>query len=178
MKKFLSAFLIYATICGQVIGAERPTVNVPMARRHRNWLGPQGEGSCVHASMVYLLHWMGRHKEADWWLTHNGDGEWDTDLAEKFDRAHIRYAYTSEKGNVKFLEWALKTHRGCGVTVMGGKHMIVLVHLDEKWAGLWDNNYPTKFRWVPRKTFIAEWLNSHSWAVTPVYTPSAPLPTK
>lgn len=180
--KFLHLAVIAAAMLflntGIASAEERPTVNLPMGYRHGNWFGPQGQGSCVHATMVYLLHWQGRHKEADEWRRNNGDGEWAPDLAEKLDRAKIRYAYTYNKGNVAFLEWALKTHRGCGVTVMGGKHMVALVHLDAQWACIWNNNDPKKFKWVRRKTFINEWLNSDSWAVTPVYTPASPLPSK
>ena len=34
---------------------ERPTVNVPAALRQSNWIGNQGQGSCVHATMISLL---------------------------------------------------------------------------------------------------------------------------
>lgn len=155
---------------------EYPTVNLPYKLRQRNWLGPQGEGSCVHATMVSLLRWQGHPKLADWWRRNNGDGEWDTDLAAKFTRAKVRFAFTSERGDIRFLEWACRTRRGCGVTVRGARHMVALVHLDEKWAGILDNNQTERIIWVPRDTFLSEWLNSNSWAVTPVYTPAPPLP--
>ena len=154
-----------------------PAVYIPKRMRQENWLGPKREGSCVHAAMTNLFIAQGRFKLANWWRTHNGDGEWPSDLAPKLDAAGIKYAYTSMKGNVKFLEWAVKTHRGCGVTVRGASHMVVLVHLDKKWAGLLDSNAVDEIIWVPRKTFIAEWLNSESWAITPVYTPQPPMPT-
>jgi len=77
---------------------------------------------------------------------------------------------------VRFLEWACRTRRGCGITVMGGAHMVALVHLDDKWAAILDNNNVEKFLWVPRETLIAEWKASYGWAVTPIYTPAAPLP--
>lgn len=153
-----------------------PTVHVPPRWRQSNWLGPKGEGSCVHATMTTLFRAQGRYKLANYWKSHNGDGEWPSDLAAKFDKAGVRYAYTSKKGDVKFLEWAVRTHRGCGVTVRGASHMVALVHLDKKWAGLIDNNDTGHIIWVPRKTFIAEWMNSESWAITPVYTPAPPIP--
>ena len=46
---------------------ERPTVNVPAALRQSNWRGPEGQGSCVHASMISLLRWQYRLKTADHW---------------------------------------------------------------------------------------------------------------
>jgi hypothetical protein len=59
---------------------------------------------------------------------------------------------------------------------MGGSHMVALVHLDSKWAGLLDNNNVSKIKWVSREALIAEWKSSYGWAVTPIYSPAAPLP--
>ncbi len=158
-----------------VVKIEYPTVNLPVSLRQTNWLGSKDEGSCVHATMISLLRWQGRSATADYWRRNYGNGEWPEDLAAKFDQEGVRYAYTTD-GDVKFLEWACSTRRGCGVTVMGGKHMVALVHFDEKWAGILDNNDTDKITWVPRDTFVAEWQNSNGWAVTPVYNPAPPLP--
>jgi hypothetical protein len=154
---------------------ERPTVNVPAALRQGNWRGPEGQGSCVHASMISLLRWQYRLHTADYWRQTYGDGEQPEDLAAKFDQEGIRYAYVTN-GDVRFLEWACRTRRGCGITVMGGAHMVALVHLDDKWAAILDNNNVENFIWVPRETLIAEWKASYGWAVTPIYAPAAPLP--
>lgn len=161
---------------------EFPTVNLPLSLRQQNWLGNKREGSCVHATMVMLFRWQGRYAMANHWRQTYGNGEsadatWDArdNLAAKFDREGVRYAYTIA-GDVEFLEWACDTRRGCGVTVMGGKHMVALVHFDKEWAGILDNNDIKKITWVPRDTFVAEWLNSNGWAVTPVYDPAPPLP--
>jgi len=158
--------------------AEFPTVNLEQAFRERNWLGPQGEGSCVHASMIMLFRWQGRYDLADRWRRTFADGEWTsgTGLAAKFDKEGVRYAYTTGENDLSFLEWAVKSRRGCGVTVKGGAHMVILIHLDAERAGILDNNHPEKFKWVPRETFLAEWYSSQSWAVVPVYTPPPPLP--
>lgn len=158
-----------------VVVQERPVVNIPLVLRQENWVGNQREGSCVHATMISLMRWQGRFNLANYWRKTYGNGEWPDDLAAKFDREKVRYAYT-ENGDVKFLEWACRTRRGCGITVMGGAHMVALVHLDSKWACLLDNNNVSKYKWVPREMLIAEWKASYGWAVTPIYTPAAPLP--
>lgn len=183
MKRLLSALTLLAACVGcephfvtkPPQPQERPTVNVPRADRQKNWLGSQREGSCVHATMISLFRWQGRPATADYWRRTYGNGEWPEDMAAKFNGEHIRFAETT-KGDVKFLEWACKTRRGAGVTVLGGAHMVALVHLDSKWACLLDNNAVDTFIWVPRETFIAEWKASYGWAITPVYTPAAPLP--
>jgi hypothetical protein len=158
-----------------VVKQERPVVNIPLALRQENWIGSQREGSCVHATMISLMRWQGRYNLANYWRKTYDSGEWLDDLAVKFDREKVRYAYT-EKGDVKFLEWACGTRRGCGITVQGGSHMVALVHLDSKWACLLDNNNVSKYKWVPREALIAEWKASYGWAVAPIYTPAAPLP--
>lgn len=182
--------------CDQRVTApctERPTVNIPPALRQPNWairwewvkddkgrrvLVP--DGSCTHAAMVDLFYWQGKPELAAWWRRNNAGGEWSsgTSLAAKLNRAGVRFAYTAGKKDIKFLEWACNTRRGCGVAIEGGAHMVVLVHLDSKWAALLDSNDIRGFIWVPREQFIEEWINSESWAVTPVYSPAPPLPRK
>jgi len=156
---------------------ERPTVNVPLGLRQRNWLGSEGEGSCVHASLISVMRWQGKYELADLWRRSYGDGEYMSRLAKKLDANNVIYAYVTN-GDVNFLEWACSTRRGCGVTVQGGAHMVTLVHLDNEWAAILDNNDVDKFKWIPRATFIAEWKASYGWAVTVLYSPAAPLPKR
>jgi len=150
---------------------ERPTVNIPLVLRQENW----GGGSCVHASIVSLFRWQGRYNTANFWRSKYSGGASPGSFASKLDANGIRYAYVTN-GDVKFLEWACSTRRGCGITVMGGVHMVTLVHLDDEWAAILDNNNVSKFKWIPRETLIAEWQASAGWAVTPIYSPAAPLP--
>jgi len=158
-----------------IYSVERPVVNLPLELRQSNWVGRQSEGSCVHATMISLMRWQGRNALAAKWRKMYDSGETPAGLSGKFDREGVRYAYTTS-GDVKFLEWACRTRRGCGITVMGGVHMVALVHLDDKWACLLNNNEVSKYKWVPRAALIAEWKASDGWAVTPLYAPAAPLP--
>lgn len=170
---------------------ERPTINLEQFFRESNWIGPgrDGEGSCVHATMVMLFRWQGREDLATRWRATYSNGEFASVLSEKFDKEGVRYAYTWNKNDVSFLEWACQSRRGCGVAVRGrptkkypngspGAHMVMLVHLDAKWAGILDNNNIDEIKWIPRQTFLSDWQSSFSWAVTPVYTPPPPLPSK
>lgn len=187
MKRLLLLLTLFCTGCEVHIGSpvapsvpnlvpvnERPIVNVPLVMRQENWLGSQREGSCVWASTISLLRWQGQPKLANWIRKNIGNGSWPEDFMARADKAGLRYAMTTT-GDVRFLEWACKTRRGAGVTVMGGVHMVDLVHLDAQWACLLDNNAPSKFIWVSRNKFLAEWKASYGWAVTPVYTPAAPM---
>lgn len=163
-----------ATPTPVVTPAEYPVVNLPRSLRQQNWLGSLNEGSCVHASMIMLFRWQGENEMADFWRRNHGNGEYATRLASKLDKAGVRFAYTTD-GDVDFLDQACQTRRGCGVVVMGGRHMVCLVHLDEHRAGLLDNNDINRIIWVPRSQFIKEWKYSGGWAVTPVYSPAPPL---
>ena len=37
---------------------EQPPANIPISLHQRNWTGPLGQGSCVHASLVNHLRWL------------------------------------------------------------------------------------------------------------------------
>jgi hypothetical protein len=125
--------------------------------------------------MTSLLRWQGRFNAAENIRHTCSSAAGPDDLAAKFDHEGIRYAYVTN-GDVKFLQWACRTRRGCGITVDGGDHMVALVHMDAEWSAILDNNDTSKFIWVPTETLIAEWRASNGWAVTPIYTPAAPLP--
>ncbi len=156
---------------------EKPTVNLETIFREHNWRGPQGEGSCVHSTLIMLFRWQGQHEMADYWRANHADGEYASNLANKMDRAGVRYAYTSRKNDVSFLEWACETRRGCGVAVKKGAHMVMLVALNDEYACILDNNHPKNFKWIKRDVFMKDWLSSGSWAVTPILaSPPPPYP--
>lgn len=154
---------------------ERPVINPPAKDRQKNWLGNKREGSCVWASTITLLRWQGRYNTAYYIRNKYENGEWPDDWARKMESEGLRYAFVTN-GDVKFLEWACRTRRGAAVTIMGGAHMVNLVHLDSNSACLLDNNNPVRYRWVSRAAFLAEWKASHGWGLSVVYTPAAPLP--
>ena len=157
---------------------EEPVVNVPIRDRQANWtVGNRKNGSCTWATAISLLRWQGEYRMAAKLKRMYGGGETSSSHAKKMEAANVRFAYVTN-GDVKFLEWACSTRRGCGITVKGGRHMVALVHLDDKKAGILDNNNVNKIIWVPRASLIAEWRASYGWAVTPVYSPASPLPAR
>jgi hypothetical protein len=170
MKKLL-------LLCVLLVGctqAEYPTVNVPPSLRQVNWVSHiSREGSCTHASVINLFRWQGRINTASYWRSQYSGGETPSSLEAKLRAEGIRFASTTN--DVRFLEWACNTRRGCGVMVNGGKHMVALVHLDSINAGILDPNDPQNIIYVPREQFISEWLNSSGYAVAVVYTPAPPI---
>ena len=156
---------------------ERPTVNLETIFREHNWLGPQGEGSCVHSTLIMLFRWIGEYEMADYWRANHADGEYASVLAAKLDAAGVRYAYTSNKNDISFLQWSCDTRRGCGVAVKNGAHMVLLVYMDDKEVAILDNNHIESFKWIKRDVFLKDWLSSGSWAITPILnSPPPPYP--
>lgn len=157
---------------------EWPIMNLPLHMRQENWLGPRRQGSCVHASWTMLLRWQRKYEYAEYWRRKYGDGEWYGEMAQRLDAEGIKWAGTYQDKDVRFLEWACRTRRGCMVTCMNGAHMICLVDLDKNYATILDNNDIERYQRIPRNEFLREWYNSGSWAMTPVYVPAPPLEKK
>jgi len=158
----------------RIVGSLR-LVDIPHRWRKRNWIGDRGQGSCVHAALVNLWHWQGRHELAEWWAAHHGNGETAEGLSAKLEAAGVRFAET-RSGDEAFLEWAIRTRRGAAVVVQNGSHMVNLVGLDRRHAQILDSNSPERVESWPRERFFGEWKQSGGWAVTPVGPPAPPDP--
>lgn len=149
---------------------EIPTMNLPISLQERNYAG----GSCVHASTEMCLRWQGLHEVAAWWRDAYSGGESFNGLTSKLDASGLKWAGTAD-GDVSYLDWACRTRRGA-VIFYKPNHSICLVHFDEQWAGVLDNNNIGHIEYIDRDTFIRNWRGFGGVAVTPVYTPTAPLP--
>jgi len=169
-----AAFRVPAAVLRLVRGTRR--IDIPPQWRRRNWTGNRGQGSCVHAALVNLLHWQGRHDLALWWASHHGNGETAAGLASKLEQAGLQFAET-RAGDAAFLEWAIRTRRGAAVVVQNGSHMVNLVGLDAHAAQILDSNDPQRVHEQPREQFLREWKQSGGWAITPLAgPPAAPSP--
>lgn len=135
------------------------------------------EGSCVHASIATLLNWQQHRALANWWRANHAGGCDAATAAAELDRAGVRWTDTTA-GDEAFLAWATRTRRACAVTVQGGAHMVTLVHLDDRRAGLIDPNAPSRIEWRDRSQFVHEWRAASGWAVTTVYDPPPPAPRR
>lgn len=148
--------------------------DVPHELRKANY-APYGEGSCVHASTVTLLRWQGQEKMAQWWTDTYNSGEYSTRLIKRMSEAGLKFAYT-EKGDIKFLEWATRNRLGAGIFYKPA-HAINIVDLTETHAVLLDNNQIGKYEYVSRAEFDNLWRNSYGgFAWTVVYGPAPPWP--
>jgi hypothetical protein len=155
--------------------AERPTVNLPYSLRQTNWVDPRTRsGSCWHASLKSVMNWQHQYKLRDWWPYQGG--EYADRGHRRLDAAGVKYAATTA-GDERLLQWMLDTRRGAVITYWPA-HAVTLVHLDDQWAGILDNNRTSSVIWVPRREFIPNWRRYGGWATTPVYSPAPPLPKR
>jgi hypothetical protein len=192
MKPFavLLGVLLFAVVlcCGAqpsasfVGSVERPTVNLPVALRQINWLGPHGSGSCAWASLVMDLNWSGEYQLAQHIRASHGDGVTVQSLCKGMTAERIPYVWTAGAANVGLLEQALAGRRPVLVGVNfehpndEANHMILLIHIDDQEVCLLDNNRPRNDRWMSRDEFVNKyWIPSGSIALVPLFSPVPPL---
>jgi hypothetical protein len=155
-------------------------LELPPQLRQQNW----GGGSCVHASNVNLLRWMGHPDLADWWRKNYSGGEYADRLVQRMEAANLRYAFTitndTEKGKA-FLRWCRDTGRGAGIFYKPS-HSINYVGEDAQYVYLLDNNatgYPESrghYERVPVEEFYRNWQGFGGFAWTLIYSPAPPNP--
>lgn len=180
LVQILCTFALLVVLCtpAGAFAQEVPVVNLPDNLRQKNWCG-----NCVHCSLVNLLRWQGAYEWADWWVENRGPdgGESPQSMTRKMNEAGLRFAQTVN-GDVSFLHAAIATRRGAAVAVQNGwlygyrgriAHMFNLVHLDDKVAGIVDNNFGNRLIFVDREAFLADW-EQFGWAFTPLMGPPAP----
>lgn len=112
---------------------------------------------------------------------------------EKVDRMIQKYApgvqYIQDTtGNLELLRAAIKSGRMPGVTYGGSDphyggyvaHMVSLVHLDDKWAVVSDNNFPgdNQHVWMTVPEFVQRWKagGGGGWSVILLNPGPPPIP--
>ena len=144
-------------------------MNLPLEARCKNYAG----GSCVCASTISLLRWHGRDELAGALRSVCVGGQSASSLHAHLEQLGVRYAFTTS-GDVAFLEWAIRTRRGCGITYYPA-HYVNLVDLTDEQATLLDNNRVGQDITVPRDEFLRRWRGYGGWATAVVYAPAAPI---
>lgn len=157
---------------------ESPPANLDPSLHKRNWLGPLGQGSCVHASMTNHFRWLNEFQLGERWRATYSDGEWDSRLRERLDAAGLDYSFTL-KADPRFLDWASGTRRGA---VLWWKpshccYFVGWVNRDgRQFAAVLDNNYPGHFELTPREQFVRLWAGYGGFALTVYRDPSSSIP--
>jgi hypothetical protein len=172
---------------------ESPVCNLPKQLHQRNKLGPLGQGSCVHASLVNHLRWLNQFELAErWWNTY-GDGEYASRLRQRLDAAGLRGKYWfTGKADPRFLDWCTINRTGAIIwwkpshccTFMGfsmGRDILVYqpdanVRPDVQYACVLDNNYPGRFEYTERTQFIRLWASYGGFGLCILDDPTISIP--
>jgi hypothetical protein len=173
--------------------------DLPGELHQKNTGGSDGAGLCVYASARHTGRWQNDRlfDEIFEWMKRHPGGSYPA----KFDKTIKQCA--QEKGlpvpdylqvegsDLEILKLACKTGRMPGVTYSfsptkryGGQrisHMVSLVHADDKWFCVCDNNYPgaNQFEWMTPQEFARTYTGGRSgWAIILISPPSPPPPPK
>ena len=142
---------------------EIPGANLPLNLRQENWLGSKRQGSCVHASSIYVHRWNGNYDLADMWRKMYGNGETGSGIMAKLTANKVPF-YATAKGDPAVLEYATKTRRAaiiwffdnhcvtfCGFAKEDGK----------EYAYICDNNRVAQFIRIEKAAFIRRWQTNY-----------------
>ena len=148
----------------------QPVIDIAVEQRQRN-----PDGSCVHCSWVTTLNHQRMYEMADDWFATYRRGESSSGLRRKASAEGIPFADTTS-GDVAFVDWAIRTRRGCLVNDKPN-HVRTLVGLDpagtpgaKAWV-LDNNGNAKKLHEYGREEWIRMWKRRGGWAAAPLYDP-------
>ncbi len=177
------------------------TIDVPPAYLRENDRGiPEngrpGAGLCVWASLQMSAWWQGIPELADlfeYMRTQPGGG-WPARVEQVLKARAAGVGFVQYEGKdretvIALIETALKTGRPVCITYGYGdfyrkrganqiSHMVLLVHFDEKWAAIIDNNDVANVTWMPREELLkrAAYPSGDTWVCVLIGTPPPPIP--
>ena len=169
-------------------------VDLPMSEHLKNKVGTDGSGLCVFTSIDMAARWQNEQDLIGFrdFMTKFPGGGWPAKV-DKFIKQkapNVEYIQNTT-GDETLLDLALaKTGRMVCITYgyspryvdkwnPSGEidHMVNLVHLDDKWGVILDNNFPDNYEWMPRAELLRRWrMRGGGWLVVLTAPPPPPNP--
>lgn len=149
-----------------------PPADVPVSLRYHN----QGR-SCAPRSFATAVVQQDQPALAAWWAARYSGPYVTWKCAVDAAKVGFDAAYTN-RGDSEFLEWCSRTKRAAAIDYdyRVGEHAMTFVGYRGNVAYLIDNNFPEKYKTVPKSDFLSHWRDSGGSAATVVYTPMIPSP--
>jgi hypothetical protein len=200
VKRLISSVLVFffCTIAGQAAptlggpispdGKVTVTISLPLHLRARNAPGIDGAGLCVFTSIMHSARWQLEQPLVDFQARMRKElgGGWPG----RVDKMIAKYApgvdYVQFEGrDPLLLKAALASQRLPSVTYNGRdphyhgsiSHMVNIVHLDDHWACILDNNFigENDLVWMTPAEFLDRWRGRGSgWVVVLLREPPNP----
>ncbi len=184
----------------QIGGTKSPAgadmqMQLPTSHHIRNRGGSDGAGLCVFASLHHTGDWQSEpvfFGLFEYMFRYPGGG-----YPSKVDAVIERYAKERglakpkyiqiEDSNLEVLKLACRNGYMPGVTYSysptgryGGSkiaHMVTLVHADDEWFAILDNNYPGSYEWMTPKEFAGTYAyGGQGWSVILLEKSPPPAP--
>lgn len=169
-------------------------VDLPDSEHLKNKVGTDRAGLCVFTSIDMAARYQNEHDLIGLrdFMTQYPGGGWPAKV-DKFIKQkapNVEYVQNTT-GDETMLDLALaKTGRIVCITYgyspryvdsrnRSGEidHMVNLVHLDEKWGVILDNNFPENYEWMPRAELLRRWrMRGGGWLVVLLAPPPPPNP--
>jgi len=171
-----------ATVRGPVaVDGTEVQLDLPRELHVRNRGGSDGAGLCVFASIKHAALWQSAEpleRIFEYMFTRPGGG-WPAKvdqvirtLCQEAGRPVPEYLQVQDN-DLEILRLACRTGRMPGVTYgfspagrYGGariSHMVSLVHADDKWFAILDNNFPGTIEWMSPTEFRKTYTQNGRW---------------
>lgn len=196
----LPCVVVAAQVGGTIAPDAKTEINcdLPASQHMKNVGGSDGAGLCVFTSIAHSARWQNVRVLEDFrdWMRRYPGGGYPEKVKAKItqicrERGVPEPEYIQVQGeDLEILKIACKSGRMPSVTYCfsptgrygGGKiaHMVSLVHADENWFCILDNNYPgvDKYEWLTPAEFRRTYTcGSGGWAVI-LLSPGPPPPQR
>ena len=171
-------------------GTEEVMIDLPVSEMLKNTGGTDGAGLCVNTSIeIAGGRWTSDRRVCG--LQERSKTAPGGSYPDKVDQQLGQWCpgvdYIQYTGsNIEVLKRIIRTRRAVAITYgyssrYGDRvpHMSVLLHLSDKWACVYDVNFPGTVEWMTPSEFKFRWADVYQggWAVACVETPPPPIPS-
>lgn len=177
----------------------RARCDLPKELHVKNIAGSDGLGQCGFASATHAGRFQAFPEFYGFleWMKRQPGGAWPEKMDRMFEEflgpesyRDFNYLHAFGDAAIPLMERAVNSGRMVLVTYgysdrygVSIDHMVNLVHLDDEWACILDNNFPGTWEWVPRSEFVQRfhWTTqgkSEGWCVIFIGHPQPPVPAR
>lgn len=173
-------------------GKTEVTCDLPVAERTKNTGGRDGAGLCVFTSIQHAAVWQNERRLTNFQarMRQEAGGGYPRKVDQMIAKYGAGAPYLQYEGkDPAILRMALASGRMPSVTYNGHDphygagqsiaHMVNLVHLDQRWAVVLDNNFIGEHDlvWLTPEEFFRRWNgNGSGWCVILLAPPPPPIP--